>query len=160
MIELKNVTKKYGRKTVLDDVSIQFEKGKVNCLLGLNGVGKSTTMKSIMGLVPITRGEILVDGEKVSGRNIDKIAYVADIPMHDLGWTIDQNLAFAQVFYKKFDMEKAQRMADFLKVPRDRKLKELSKGNLARFNLIVGLAQNAPYVLLDEPFSGIDVFTR
>lgn len=160
MIELKNVTKKYGRKVVLDNVSIQFEKGKVNCLLGLNGVGKSTTMKSIMGLVPITSGEIFVDGEKISGKNIDKIAYVADIPIHDLGWNIDQNLEFAQVFYKNFNMEKAQKMVDFLKVPRDRKLKELSKGNLARVNLIMGLAQNAPYVLLDEPFSGIDVFTR
>lgn len=159
MIELKNVTKKYGRKVVLDNVSIQFEKGKVNCLLGLNGVGKSTTMKSIMGLVPITSGEIFVDGEKISGKNIDKIAYVADIPIHDLGWNIDQNLEFAQVFYKNFNMEKAQKMVDFLKVPRDRKLKELSKGNLARVNLIMGLAQNAPYVLLDEPFSGIDVFT-
>ena len=160
MIELKNVTKKYGRKVVLDNVSIQFEKGKVNCLLGLNGVGKSTTMKSIMGLVPITSGEIFVDGEKISGKNIDKIAYVADIPIHDLGWNIDQNLEFAQVFYKNFNMEKAQKMVDFLKVPRDRKLKELSKGNLARVNLIMGLAQNAPYVLLDEPFRGIDVFTR
>ena len=160
MIELKNVTKKYGKKIVLDDVCIQFEKGKIHCLIGLNGVGKSTTMKSIMRLVPITSGEIFVDGEKISGKNIDKIAYVADIPIHDLGWTIDQNLEFAKVFYQNFNMEKAERLMDFLEVPRDRKLKDLSKGNLARVNLIMGLAQDAPYLLLDEPFSGIDVFTR
>ncbi|MGL4338594.1 MAG: ABC transporter ATP-binding protein [Turicibacter sp.] len=160
MIELKNVTKRYGKKIVLDDVSMQFEKGRVTCLLGLNGVGKSTTMKSIMRLIPITSGQIEVEGEKITSKNIDKIAYVADIPIHDLGWTIEENLAFAKVFYENFDEEKAKKMIKFFKVPMEKKLKELSKGNLARFNLIVGLAQNTPYILLDEPFSGIDVFTR
>lgn len=160
MLELQNVTKRYGKKTVLDDVSIQFKKGEITCLLGLNGVGKSTTMKSIMKLIPISKGTILVDGEPVTQQNINKIAYIPDIPIHDLGWTIPQNLSFAQVFYKNFNIEKAERMIKFFKVPTDKKLKELSKGNLARFNIIVGMCQDAPYLLLDEPFSGIDVFTR
>ena len=160
MLELQNVTKRYGKKTVLDDVSIQFKKGEITCLLGLNGVGKSTTMKAIMRLVPISKGKILVDGEPITQQNINKIAYIPDIPIHDLGWTIPQNLSFAQVFYKNFNLEKAERMLKFFKVPTDKKLEELSKGNLARFNIIVGMCQDAPYLLLDEPFSGIDVFTR
>lgn len=160
MLELRNVTKRYGRKVVLDDVSIEFKKGAITCLLGLNGVGKSTTMKSIMKLTPINKGEILVDGEKVTQKNINKLSYVPDIPIHDLGWTALQNLEFAKVFYPGFDIEKAERMIKFFKVPTDKKLKELSKGNLARFNIIVGICQNAPYLLLDEPFSGIDIFTR
>lgn len=160
MLELQNVTKRYGKKTVLDNVSIQFKKGEITCLLGLNGVGKSTTMKAIMRLVPISKGKILVDGEPITQQNINKMAYIPDIPIHDLGWTISQNLSFAQVFYKNFNLEKAERMLKFFKVPTDKKLKELSKGNLARFNIIVGMCQDAPYLLLDEPFSGIDVFTR
>ena len=160
MLELQNGTKRYGKKTVLDDVSIQFKKGEITCLLGLNGVGKSTTMKAIMRLVPISKGKILVDGEPITQQNINKMAYIPDIPIHDLGWTIPQNLSFAQVFYKNFNLEKAERMLKFFKVPTDKKLKELSKGNLARFNIIVGMCQDAPYLLLDEPFSGIDVFTR
>ena len=160
MLELQNVTKRYGKKTVLDNVSIQFKKGEITCLLGLNGVGKSTTMKAIMRLVPISKGKILVDGEPITQQNINKMAYIPDIPIHDLGWTIPQNLSFAQVFYKNFNLEKADRMLKFFKVPTDKKLKELSKGNLARFNIIVGMCQDAPYLLLDEPFSGIDVFTR
>lgn len=160
MLELQNVTKRYGKKTVLDNVSIQFKKGEITCLLGLNGVGKSTTMKAIMRLVPISKGKILVDGEPITQQNINKMAYIPDIPIHDLGWTIPQNLSFAQVFYKNFNLEKAERMLKFFKVPTDKKLKELSKGNLARFNIIVGMCQDAPYLLLDEPFSGIDVFTR
>ena len=160
MLELQNVTKRYGKKTVLDDVSIQFKKGEITCLLGLKGAGKSTTMKAIMRLVPISKGKILVDGEPITQQNINKMAYIPDIPIHDLGWTIPQNLSFAQVFYKNFNLEKAERMLKFFKVPTDKKLKELSKGNLARFNIIVGMCQDAPYLLLDEPFSGIDVFTR
>lgn len=160
MLEMKNVTKRYGKKVVLDDVSIQFQKGAITCLLGLNGVGKSTTMKSIMKLIPINKGEILIDQTPIASQNINQLAYVPDIPIHDLGWTIPKNLEFAQVFYEGFDIEKAWRMIKFFKVPTDKKLKELSKGNLARFNIIIGLCQNTPYLLLDEPFSGIDVFTR
>ena len=160
MLELRNVTKRYGRKVILDDISIQFKKGYITCLLGLNGVGKSTTMKSLMKLTPINRGDILVDGEKITQKNINKLSYVPDIPIHDLGWSALQNLEFAKVFYRDFDMDKAKRMIQFFKIPTDKKLKELSKGNLARFNIIVGVCQNAPYLLLDEPFSGIDVFTR
>lgn len=160
MLEMKNVTKRYGKKVVLDDVSIQFQKGEITCLLGLNGVGKSTTMKSIMKLIPINKGEILIDQTPITSQNINQLAYVPDIPIHDLGWTIPKNLEFAQVFYEGFDIEKAWRMIKFFKVPTDKKLKELSKGNLARFNIIIGLCQNTPYLLLDEPFSGIDLFTR
>lgn len=160
MLEMKNVTKRYGKKVVLDDVSIQFQKGAITCLLGLNGVGKSTTMKAIMKLIPINQGEILIDQTPITSHNINQLAYVPDIPSHDLGWTIPQNLKFAQVFYDGFDIEKAWRMIKFFNVPTDKKLKELSKGNLARFNIIIGLCQNTPYLLLDEPFSGIDVFTR
>ena len=160
MLELQNVTKRYGKKLVLDDVSIQFKKGEITCLLGLNGVGKSTTMKAIMRLIPINSGQITIDGEKISSKNIDKIAYIPDVPIHDLGWTAPQNLEFAKVFYPNFDLKKAQRLIQYLKLPCDKKLKELSRGNLARFNLIVGLCQHADYLLLDEPFSGIDVFTR
>ncbi len=160
MIELRNVTKKYGKKVILDDISLSFEKGKITCLLGLNGVGKSTTMKSIMGLVPINKGEILLEGKPVSRKNIDQIAFLADIPTHDLNWTVEENLKMAQVYFDSFDMAKAERMVEFFNLPKEKRLKELSKGNLARFNIIVGLSQNAPYVLMDEPFSGIDIFSR
>lgn len=160
MLEMKNVTKRYGKKVVLDDVSIQFQKGAITCLLGLNGVGKSTMMKAIMKLIPINQGEILINQTPITSHNINQLAYVPDIPIHDLGWTIPKNLEFAQVFYDGFDIEKAWRMIKFFNVPTDKKLKELSKGNLARFNIIIGLCQNTPYLLLDEPFSGIDVFTR
>ena len=63
MIEVKNVNKKYGRKQVLKDISFTAEK-EITCLIGINGVGKTTIMKAIMALTPINSGEILMDGEK------------------------------------------------------------------------------------------------
>ena len=88
------------------------------------------------------------------------MAFLAFIPTHDLNWTVEENLKMAQVYFDSFDMAKAERMVEFFNLPKEKRLKELSKGNLARFNIIVGLSQNAPYVLMDEPFSGIDIFSR
>ena len=160
MIELKNVTKKYGKKVILDHVSITFKKEKISCLLGLNGVGKSTTMKSIMGLVPITKGKILLEGKPLNDQNIDQIAFLADIPIYELNSTIEENIQTANMFYSGFDLEKAASMAEFFRLPMKKQLKELSKGNLARFNILISMSRNAPYVLMDEPFSGIDIFQR
>ncbi len=66
MIEVKNVHKKYGRKQVLKDLSFTAKKAEITCLIGINGVGKTTIMKAIMALTPINSGEILIDGEKNS----------------------------------------------------------------------------------------------
>lgn len=160
MLEIRNLTKKYGRRLILDDVSMTFKRGEVTCLLGLNGVGKSTTMKAIMQMIPVNDGEFLLDGEPITSKNIDRIAYVPDLPIYNMVLTCDQNLQIAAELYDGFNLTKAERLIEFLKLPRQKKLRELSKGNLARFNLIVGLCQRADIVLLDEPFSGIDVFTR
>jgi len=160
MLEIKNLTKKYGRKLILDDVSIKFPKGQVSCLLGLNGVGKSTTMKAIMRLIPVNQGKITIDGVRISAKNLDQLAYVPDTPIYNLGMNTVENLEYAALFYPNFNKAKARNLMEFLKLPKEKPLKDLSKGNLARFNIIVGLCQNASYLLLDEPFSGIDVFTR
>ena len=160
MLELKNVTKKYGRKIVLDNVSIQFRKGRVSCLLGINGVGKSTTMKAICRLIPIHGGEITVDGARICEKNIDKICFIPDLPIFDLNCRVTENFRIARVLFSNFDEKKAKEISEFFQLDQTKRLKDLSKGNLAKFNLIIGLAQNAEYVLLDEPFSGIDLFTR
>ena len=73
MIEVKEVTKKYGKKKVLDGISFTAEKGEITCLIGINGVGKTTIMKAIMALTPINSGEILIDGEKINKNSYEKI---------------------------------------------------------------------------------------
>lgn len=160
MIEVKNAVKKYRKVQALDNLSINIEKGKITALLGLNGAGKSTTLKAIMGLVRLNKGEILVDGEKVSYKTYNKIAFVPDVSSHYKEMSIKEAFQFMDVYYKNWDMEKAYEMLKKFKLSDDRKISTLSKGNIARFKLILGFAQNPEYLLLDEPFSGIDVFTR
>lgn len=160
MIEVKNAVKKYRKVQALDNLSLNIEKGKITALLGLNGAGKSTTLKAIMGLVRLSKGEILVDGEKVNYKTYNKIAFVPDVSSHYKEMNIKEAFEFMDVYYKNWDMEKAYTMLKKFKLSDDRKISTLSKGNIARVKLILGFAQNPEYLLLDEPFSGIDVFTR
>ena len=141
MLEVKNLTKRYGRKLILNDVSMNFKKGEITCLLGLNGVGKSTVMKAIMRLIPVNQGTFTIDGEKITSKNMNRLAYVPDVQSYNLSFTVDKNLKIACLLYPGFDMEKADRLISFFKLSRKKRLNELSKGNLTRFNLLVGLCQ-------------------
>ena len=168
MIEVKNVSKTYtklkGFKTkkvkALDDVSFNIEKGKITALLGINGVGKSTILKAISGLIKIDSGEILIDNEKLSKDTYNKLAFVADISTHFSDITIKESFEFMNVFYEKWNEKKAYEMMDMFKLKDDEVIDNLSKGNIARVKIILGFCQDSDYILLDEPFSGIDVFKR
>lgn len=160
MIEIKNVSKIYKKVQALDDISFEIHEGKITCVLGINGVGKSTTLKTIAGLVKPDKGEVLIDGEKISYKTYNKIAYVPDIDNHFEQFTIKESFEFMKQFYKNWDDEKAYEMLELFDLTDDRKISKLSKGNIARVKIILGFAQNAKYTLLDEPFSGIDIFKR
>ncbi|MEQ8156688.1 MAG: ABC transporter ATP-binding protein [Clostridiaceae bacterium] len=160
MIEVKNVVKKYRKIKALDDVSINIEEGKITCILGINGVGKSTLLKSIMGLIPVNSGEILIDGERIGPEVYNKISMVPDVYIHYRNMTIEEIFNFMDIFYKNWDMDKAYRMLEYFRLSKEKKISELSKGGAARVKIITGFAQNSKYLLLDEPFSGIDLFTR
>ena len=77
MIEVKNVSKKYKKVKALDNVSFKIYEGKITCILGINGVGKSTILKSIAGLVKPDSGEILIDGEKLNQQIYNKTSFCA-----------------------------------------------------------------------------------
>ncbi|WP_297522840.1 ABC transporter ATP-binding protein [uncultured Clostridium sp.] len=160
MIEIKNAMKKYKGKNALDGLSVTIEEGKITALLGINGVGKSTTLKSIMGLTKLTKGEILVDGEKVTHNTYNKLAFVPDVDNYYAYMSVEEAFEFMNDFYINWDMDKAYKMAEELKVDINAKIAKMSKGNIAKVKIILGFAQNAKYLLLDEPFSGIDIFTR
>lgn len=168
MIEVKNVTKTYtkiqGFKTkkfkALDNVSFNIEKGKITALLGINGVGKSTILKAISGLIKIDSGKILIDSEKINKDTYNKLAFVPDISTHFNNITIKESFEFMKVFYERWNDEKAYEMLDMFKLKDDEIIDNLSKGNIARVKIVLGFCQDSDYILLDEPFSGIDVFKR
>lgn len=160
MIEVKNVKKKYKKVKALDDVSFSIEEGKITCILGINGMGKSTILKAIAGLVKPDSGEILIDGEKFSQQTYNKLAFVPDIDIHFNHLNIKETFEFMKLFYKNWDEKRAYEMLEMFSLTDDQMISRLSKGNKARVKIIIGFAQRAKYTLLDEPFSGIDIFKR
>ena len=110
MIEVKNVSKKYRKVKALDDISFNIEEGKITCILGINGVGKSTILKSIAGLIKPDKGEILIDNEKLTYKTYNKISFVPDVDNHFAQYTIKESFEFMKQFYKNWDDEKAYEM--------------------------------------------------
>ncbi|GEL77218.1 ABC transporter ATP-binding protein [Tenuibacillus multivorans] len=160
MIEVKDVVKKFGRKQVLNGVSFTANKGEITCLIGINGVGKTTILNSIMKLTPIQSGEILVDGKKVTKETFEKIAFIPDATIMLPGMRIKEAMDFMNDFYKVWNQQRADELLEFFKLNREDKISSLSKGNTAKINLLLGLALDVDYILMDEPFSGIDIFSR
>lgn len=160
MIEVKEVNKKYKRKHVLKNMSFTAEKGKITCLIGINGAGKTTIMKSIMALTPIDSGEILIDGQKITKDAYEKITYIPDRLVMLPSYTIAEAFEFMDSFYKSWNEQRAQELLQFFRLTPTEKIASLSKGNAAKVNLLLGLALDVDYILMDEPFSGIDIFSR
>ena len=159
MIEVKQISKKYGRKKILDGMSFTANKGEITCLIGINGVGKTTTLKAIMGLTPY-RGEILIDNEKLDTNSYEKITFIPDAPIMLPQMTIKQAMVFMNDFYTTWNQSRANELLDFFKLEENTRISDLSKGNTAKVNLMLGLSLDVDYVLMDEPFSGIDMFSR
>ena len=137
MIEIKNVTKKFGRKKVLKGVSFTAEKGKITCLIGINGVGKTTIMKAIMALTPINGGEILIDGEKIHKESYEKITFIPDTITMLPQMRIRDAFVFMADFYDSWNQERATELLQFFKLNETDRISELSKGNSAKVNLIL-----------------------
>ncbi|MCX0393437.1 ABC transporter ATP-binding protein [Clostridium perfringens] len=160
MIEVVGVKKKFRRKKVLENITFNVKKGEITALLGLNGVGKSTLLKIIMGLVKQDEGEVLFNGEKLNYKTYENIAFVPDVLNTYGDMKIKDAFEYMSIMYEKWDMDKAYEMLKDFKLTDDLKINKLSKGNIARVKLILGFARHPEYLLLDEPFSGIDIFTR
>lgn len=160
MIELKNVQKQFGRKKVLKDVSFTAEKGEISCLVGVNGVGKTTILNAIMNLTPIKKGTITIDGESLVPSLYNKIAFIPDASISLPHFTVQESMDFMNDYYDTWNVRRAKDIVKFFRLNPSDKLRDLSKGNQAKVNLLLGLALDVDYILMDEPFSGIDVFTR
>ena len=160
MIEVKAVEKKYGRKKILKGVSFTAKKGEITCLIGINGVGKTTILNAIMALTPINKGQILIDGKEIDKHTFEKITFIPDAITMLPHMTITEAMEFMNDFYTCWNQERATELLGFFRLNQSDRISSLSKGNTAKVNLLLGLALDVDYVLMDEPFSGIDMFSR
>lgn len=159
MIEIQDIQKSFGRKKVLNGVSFTANKGEVTCLIGINGAGKTTILNAIMALTPV-RGNILIDGKKISKDSYEKITFVPDAMIMMPQMKIKEAFEFMADFYSTWNKKRAKELLGFFNLKLEDRISHLSKGNQAKVNLLLGLALDVDYILMDEPFSGIDIFTR
>ena len=163
MIEVKNLTKRYGGVKAVDDISFTAESGEVVGLLGPNGAGKSTTMNIITGYLGATSGTVLIDGidilENPKGAKA-KIGDLPEIPPLYQDMTVRRYLEF--IFdLKKVRMPKKDHIGEVMEIVKitdvsDRVIKNLSKGYRQRVGLAGALMGNPPVLILDEPTVGLD----
>ncbi|QJC52490.1 ABC transporter ATP-binding protein [Paenibacillus albicereus] len=160
MIEVSDIRKKYRRKQVLGGVSFRAQKGQITSLIGLNGAGKSTVLKAIMGLTPIDGGSIRIGGKAISPAVYNTIAFIPDRLTMPGSMRLRDGLQLMADFYPRWNSARAEDLMSFFRLERGEKIGRLSKGTAMKFNLVLGMAQDVDYVLMDEPFSGIDLFSR
>lgn len=157
MLEVRGLQKSYGRKkNVLNNVSFTVPLNQLTCLIGLNGEGKSTILKAIIGLIPVEAGTITIDGEKKQ----ECITFVPDLSTMPSYMSVGEAIAYMRDYYPDWNPQVADELMGFFKLVATDRIANLSKGNKAKVNLLIGFAMNRPYLLLDEPLAGIDLFTK
>ena len=159
-VEVKNVVKKYGSKTVLDDISFMIKPGTIVGLASPNGSGKTTIIKLIADFLTLDGGEITVDGKKAGPETKAIISYLPD---HDLFGSEDKvgnAVKFYNDYHKDFNAEKCGKYLKTFKIDENAKIGSLSKGMREILMLILTLSRNAKLYLLDEPLANVDPVNR
>lgn len=159
MIELKKVTKSYGDKKALQDVSIAFPQGEIVGLFGENGAGKTTLMKSILGFQSY-KGTITLDGDPITTGNIQRISFATSEHSFFPNLTASAHEEFYREHFPHFLEKRFAGLMKFFQLPMHQALRHFSTGQKNQFEVILALSQGADYILMDEPFAGNDVFNR
>lgn len=160
MVEFKNVHKSYSNKEVLKGVNLNIPKGKIVGLLGPNGSGKTTMIKLMNGLLQVDEGSVEIEGIKPSVETKKIISYLPERTYLNDWMKVKDMLEFFKDFYEDFDMEKADRMIESLKIDKNEKLKTMSKGTKEKVQLILVMSRKADLYILDEPIGGVDPAAR
>ncbi len=168
MIEIKNVSKNYNDKNVVDDVSTIIRKGKITSFIGPNGAGKSTLLSIIIRILPKQGGEILIEGKNLEKwNNIElakKISILKQSNDINIRLTVRELVSFGRFPYSQGKLTKEDKKyiddsIDYMKLKdmENKYLDELSGGQRQRAYIAMVLAQNTEYILLDEPLNNLDM---
>ena len=163
MLKVSNVSKYYGNFLAVDDLSFTVKPGEIFGLLGVNGAGKTTTFRMIMGLLEPSMGEITLNGKNIDYDVTDTIGFLTEERSLLLKMTVKEQCLFYGTL-KGMSEEKILSKLDELliefEVPeyKDKKIKELSKGNQQKIQFITSIINDPKLLILDEPFAGLDPF--
>lgn len=161
-----NVRKTYGTHTVLRDVNLTLEPGKIYGLLGRNGVGKTTLLSLMSNQAPLSGGSITLDGEPVweNRKAISRICFSRELNVSSEGslggYTLKKYLATAAEYLPHWDQKMADKLLALFRLDKKKRLGTFSKGMLSAVTILIALASKAEYTFLDEPVAGLDVVAR
>ena len=160
LLRLEHVQKNYGKTEALSGVNLDIQPGRIVGLLGQNGSGKTTIIKLINGLLQPTSGQVLINGEKPSPKTKKVVSYLPDTTYLGDNMKIKEVFAMFKDFYSDFDEEKANHLLEDLNLDEKSRLKNLSKGNKEKVQLILVMSRKADLYVLDEPIGGVDPAAR
>ena len=158
MIEIKNVTKRFGDFTAIENISLKVEASSIYGLVGYNGAGKTTLLKICAGVFRPEEGEVLIDGENVydNGKVREGLFFVPDEMFLPKNATLEKMKKIYQGYYPRFSESVFERMVGALGLDTRKKLGSFSKGMLRQSEIILAMATLPKYLILDECFDGID----
>lgn len=159
ILEIINLKKYYGNVRGIEDISIKLKRGEAYGFIGPNGAGKSTTIRALMSLINPTSGMILIDGKKLDKNDLELkkiIGYLpSEIYLYD-DLTVKEILDFHESFYEKNINKRRKQLVKLLKLDENKKIEDLSLGNLKKLGIILALMHEPKILILDEPTSGLD----
>ncbi|HZI18213.1 MAG TPA: ABC transporter ATP-binding protein [Pyrinomonadaceae bacterium] len=162
-VETEDLRRSFGKFEAVRGVSLRVPRGTVFGLLGVNGAGKSTIIKMIVGHLRPTAGRIRVLGHDASADPVEtrrRVAYVSENRYLYEWMTVEESVRFTRAFHENWDDRKAADLLRRFSLPPDKKVRQLSRGNRARLCLLLALSFNPELIILDEPTSGLDPIVR
>ena len=160
VLECKDLTKHYGNAPALNHVNLTVEPGRIVGLLGPNGSGKTTLIKLANGLLTPSEGEVLVCGMRPGKESHACVSYLPERTCIPIWMSVKQLLDFYGDFYQDFNRKAAEEMLQHLNIRQTQRIKQMSKGNREKVQLIMVMSRAAKLYLLDEPIGGVDPATR
>ena len=163
MLKVDNITKYYGDFLAVDHLSFEVKPGEIFGLLGINGAGKTTTFRMIMGLLDASEGSVTLDGQKIDYNVTDQIGFLTEERSLLTKMTVKEQCLYYGILKGMKEKDVLKRM-DYLldkfgiSEYREKKIKELSKGNQQKIQFITAILNEPKLLILDEPFSGLDPF--
>ncbi len=160
LLEVKGVSKTFGKKKALNDVNLTITGGKIIGLLGKNGAGKTTLIKLINDLLTPTSGEILVKGKRIGVETKKIISYLPERTYLNKQMKVSEVIDYFKDFYEDFDDKKAIKLLKDLDLDINEHLSKMSKGMQEKVQLVLVMSRKAELYILDEPLGGVDPATR
>ena len=162
IVEVRSLTKAYGKMRALDQVSFRMEEGKIYGLLGRNGAGKTTLMHILTAQWFATSGEVRIFGEDPYENNnvLRRVCFIKESQLYPKSLRVKDVFDLSASFFPNWDAAFADSLAREFDLPLTRRMGKLSRGMLSSVGIIVGLASRAPLTIFDEPYLGLDAVAR